>query len=504
MPEIDRYRPEDQRGVDALYRRVFGPDAAAASRLRWDWQYRRNPNNPEGQALLWVVREGPTIIGHYATMPVRLSLGGKEIQAAWGTDAMVAPERQRRGLGEELFRTWDRSVGAALGLGLSGASSALLKKMHFPDVAAIPGVVKPLTRRAVRMPQWPMTLNRIVSAVTLPIVRVAARVRPLRADVEPIRRFDASFTDLWERLADRFELAVRRDAAYLNWKFIEPPHVRYSVAALKRDGRPEGYAVYRHVQEPRGRVTVLVDFLSDTHDEIGFKTLLRWVDAEAREAGSDKIRCYASHVGFRRIMRHSGYFQMRSNPLALAAKINAVTVPAKFYKDTDDWHVTLGGLGSGCQHQRVGLSMALVEDVNKAITDAMKAKDAARLVALRMLKAALMNREVERGRALDEGEARQVVSALVKQRRDSIEQFTKGGRKDLADKETAEIAILEGYLPPAVDAVELEKAVDAAIASTGATSAKDMGRVMKAVMADLAGKTVDGKAVNELVRRKLG
>ena len=148
--------------------------------------------------------------------------------------------------------------------------------------------------------------------------------------------------------------------------------------------------------------------------------------------------------------------------------------------------------------------MALVEDVNKAITDAMKARDAARLVALRMLKAAFKNREVERGRALDEGEARQVVSALVKQRRDSIEQFTKGGRKDLADKETAEIAVLEGYLPPAVDADELEKAVDAAIASSGATSAKDMGRVMKAVMADLAGKTVDGKAVNELVRRKLG
>ena len=151
-----------------------------------------------------------------------------------------------------------------------------------------------------------------------------------------------------------------------------------------------------------------------------------------------------------------------------------------------------------------GISMALVEDVNKAITDAMKAKDAARLVALRMLKAALMNREVERGRALDEVEARQVVSALVKQRRDSIEQFTKGGRKDLADKETAEIVVLEGYLPPAVDAGELENAVDAAIASTGATSAKDMGRVMKAVMADLAGKTIDGKAVNELVRRKLG
>jgi uncharacterized protein YqeY len=147
--------------------------------------------------------------------------------------------------------------------------------------------------------------------------------------------------------------------------------------------------------------------------------------------------------------------------------------------------------------------MALVEDVNRAITEAMKAKDAQRLVALRMLKAAFMNREVERGRALDENEARQVVSALVKQRRDSIEQFTKGGRKDLADKETAEIVVLESYLPPAIDAGELETVVDAAIASTGAASAKDMGKVMKAVMAELAGKTVDGKAVNEIVRRKL-
>jgi uncharacterized protein len=148
--------------------------------------------------------------------------------------------------------------------------------------------------------------------------------------------------------------------------------------------------------------------------------------------------------------------------------------------------------------------MALMEDVNRAITESMKAKDPARLVPLRMLKAALMNREVERGRALDENESRQVVSALVKQRRDSIEQFLKGGRKDLADKETAEIAILEGYLPAAVDGAELERAVDAAIRSTGALSAKDLGRVMKAVMAELAGKTVDGKVVNEIVRRKLG
>jgi uncharacterized protein len=148
--------------------------------------------------------------------------------------------------------------------------------------------------------------------------------------------------------------------------------------------------------------------------------------------------------------------------------------------------------------------MAIAEDVNRAITDAMKAKRQDQLLPLRMLKAALMNREVEKGHPLDENESRQVVSGLVKQRRDSIDQFLKGGRKDLADKETAEIVVLETYLPPAIDAGDLEREVDAAIASTGASSAKDMGKVMKAVMAGLAGKTVDGKAVNELVRRKLG
>jgi uncharacterized protein YqeY len=148
--------------------------------------------------------------------------------------------------------------------------------------------------------------------------------------------------------------------------------------------------------------------------------------------------------------------------------------------------------------------MSLLNEVTAAIADAMRKKDAARLGPLRMLKAAFMNKSVEKGRDLDEGEERQVVNTLVKQRRDSIEQFTKGGRQDLVDKEAAEITVLEAYLPPAIDPAALDKAVADAIAETGVTSAKDMGRVMKAAMAKLAGQTVDGKAVNELVRRKLG
>ena len=147
--------------------------------------------------------------------------------------------------------------------------------------------------------------------------------------------------------------------------------------------------------------------------------------------------------------------------------------------------------------------MSLIDEVSAAIADAMRKQEAARLSALRMLKAALMNREVEKSRSLDEAESLQVVNSLVKQRRDSIEQFVKGGRQDLADKEAAEIAILERYLPPPVDPHLLERAVADAIAETGASSPKDMGRVMKAAMARLSGQTVDGKLVNELVKKKL-
>jgi uncharacterized protein YqeY len=147
--------------------------------------------------------------------------------------------------------------------------------------------------------------------------------------------------------------------------------------------------------------------------------------------------------------------------------------------------------------------MPIVEDVSAAITNAMRRQDRATLSALRMLKAAFVNRSVEKGRELDDGEARQVVSALVTQRKDAIEQFTKGDRQDLADKEAAEITVLESYLPPPADPAGVDRAVAEAIAETGAGSAKDIGRVMKAVMAKLAGQNVDGKMVNELVRAKL-
>jgi uncharacterized protein YqeY len=147
--------------------------------------------------------------------------------------------------------------------------------------------------------------------------------------------------------------------------------------------------------------------------------------------------------------------------------------------------------------------MPLIEQVTKDIANAMRQKDQVALAPLRMLKAALMNREVEKGRALDEAESVQVVNQLVKQRRDAVEQFRAAGRTDLADREQAEIIFLGRYLPPAADEAAVMRAIDTAIAETGATGPKDMGKVMKAVMVHLGGATVDGKMVSDAVKKRL-
>ncbi|HEX6323028.1 MAG TPA: GNAT family N-acetyltransferase [Vicinamibacterales bacterium] len=341
MADIDRFRPEDRRAAEGLYRRVFGSDAADANRLRWEWQYRRNPAARRGEPLIWVAREGGSVVGQYAAMPVVVKVDGREVDAAWGMDVMVAPERQRQGLGEQLFRTWDRNVGAALGLGLTESSIGLFQKLRWPDLGSVPSLAKPLSRRALRRSTWSRTLNRLISALTYPWVRLVARPRPVTEEIRVIRQFDERFTDLWTRVSGKFTFAVRRDAGYLNWKYVQPPHVRYHIAALVRGGRADGYIVYRHAREPLGRTTRLVDLFADPADEAGVLALLRWLDREARAADSDRIRTYLTHGAFRRLLRKSGYYQTKSS-VQLVAKINALDVPRAFYDTPDAWHVTLG------------------------------------------------------------------------------------------------------------------------------------------------------------------
>jgi uncharacterized protein YqeY len=147
--------------------------------------------------------------------------------------------------------------------------------------------------------------------------------------------------------------------------------------------------------------------------------------------------------------------------------------------------------------------MSLGKQIVSDLTASMKAQDASRTSTLRMVKAAMMNRQIEKGSELDDDDVQKLLRSLVKQRRDSIEQYDKAGRQELVAKEQAEIDVIESYLPQAASAEVIEQAVMAAIAETGATSIKDMGKVMKAAQAALAGKNADGKTISEVVKTKL-
>ncbi len=147
--------------------------------------------------------------------------------------------------------------------------------------------------------------------------------------------------------------------------------------------------------------------------------------------------------------------------------------------------------------------MPFIDKIQKDLTEAMKAKDELRLSVLRMMKSALKNKEIEKIRPLDDAESLQILQTLIKQRKESAEMFAKGGRAELAEKETREIAMIEAYLPSAAGPEEMDKAIEAAITETSANSAKQMGAVIKAARAHLADKTVDGKALSDRVRERL-
>jgi hypothetical protein len=165
--------------------------------------------------------------------------------------------------------------------------------------------------------------------------------RPLGADVREIDRFDDSVTRLWERVGARFAFAVRRDAAYLNWKLCDAPHVTYTIATVNRGGEMRGYAAIRHTEQQGMRVTILADFLADPDDADALRLLLRWVERHAFAAKADVIRVFVMHEAFTNTMLATGYVTGPAT-LRLVAKINALDLPRAYYESSTGWHVTIG------------------------------------------------------------------------------------------------------------------------------------------------------------------
>ena len=256
---------------------------------------------------------------------------------------MVAPERQRQGLGDVLFRTWDRNTGASLGLGLSDSSYRLFQKMRWPDVGPVPCLVKPLSRRALRRPNWPVAVNRLVSYVTLPWIRLVvahAAAAGRGADDSPFRR--ALHAPLG---AGRRASSASPSGAMPRTSTGNTSRRRTCATRSPRSSataKPPATSSTATRQEPRGRVTLLVDFLTDPADDAGIP------DAAAlgRSRGARRRLGQDPHVrDARRIPQAAAQVRLllaSSRRMEFVAKVNAVEVPAGFYKARDRWHVTLG------------------------------------------------------------------------------------------------------------------------------------------------------------------
>jgi GNAT superfamily N-acetyltransferase len=246
---IERRSAAQDEELFKRYGEVFGQELTESSRKRWRWQYLENPcARTEGLAI-WVAREGDALLGQYASMPVALWWGGREVRSSWGMDVFLRPEARGRGVGTQLFGAWGDSVDVALGLGLTPSSLGLFRKLRYHDVGPVPYYQKVLDASAIARRR----LGSVLGPWAAPLVSLALRLRhPERAlstgtpvSVQPITGFSSAYDTLWEQARGAYAMCVRRDAAYLNWKYVACPHVRYDLWEAQREGRLCGYAVSR-------------------------------------------------------------------------------------------------------------------------------------------------------------------------------------------------------------------------------------------------------------------
>jgi GNAT superfamily N-acetyltransferase len=347
---ISRRSEEDRKALEAMYAEVFGADAALKNQERWRWQYDENPHCPPEGPEIWVAKEAATgtVLGQYATMPVRLRVKDRTLHASWGMDVMVRPNLQRMGVGSRLFLYWDRQVEASLGLGLSRASYTLFQKLAWEDVGPVPCYSKVLDPKAL--------LKRrlgVVSSVAAPLLRLGLwlvfpgrRSRP--GDV-PVRRLEAGFgkdyDELWNRVAGSFDFIAERSSAYLEWKFRSVPHVRYDIVEARRGegGELLGYAVLRMTERNGVPLALLVDWLLDPEDRATAFALLDAAIEWARQRDAARIQTFTFDERLASALAFKGFFAIRS-PMQFCLRIHSdqVVTDEGFFRDRSKWHVTFG------------------------------------------------------------------------------------------------------------------------------------------------------------------
>jgi len=340
--EVDRRSPEDAEELFRLYREVFGQDLTEASRGRWRWQYIENPASGATGPDIWVAREGDRLLGQYASMPVRLWWGGREVRSSWGMDVFLRAEARGRGVGARLFDAWSDHVDVALGLGLTPSSYGLFKKLRYQDVGPVPFFRKVLDPGAVATRRFGTALGLAAA----PALRLALAVLQRgsgrgtgRSEVGPVHGFGAEYDRLWERARGSYAMCVRRDAAYLRWKYAECPHRRYALREARREGELVGVAVSRH-EEYRGlRLGWIVDAFAAEEDHEARRALIADALATFRAAGVARAQAFSMGAALADDLRAEGFLPGRS-PMQFCVRAR---VPSDgVFEDRGAWHVVFG------------------------------------------------------------------------------------------------------------------------------------------------------------------
>jgi GNAT superfamily N-acetyltransferase len=339
---IETRTSPDGEEIFRLYEAVFGASLTEASRRRWRWQYLENPATAPAGPEIWVAREEGRLLGQYASMPVRLWWGDREVRSSWGMDVFVAEEARGKGIGARLFTAWSDHVDVALGLGLTPSSYGLFKKLRYDDVGPVPFFRKVLDAPAVARRRLGPAGRLVAPALGVALrLRYPERSHPAagRVAVSRVDGFSEEYDALWERCRTGFAMCARRDRSYLQWKYVACPHRRYELWEARRDGTLAGYAVSRH-EEYRGlRLGWVVDVFAEAEDAAARDALLASVLADFRRAGVARAQAFAMSDALAAALRRRGFFP---GPSPMQFCVRSRVDGHGPLEDRGRWHVVFG------------------------------------------------------------------------------------------------------------------------------------------------------------------
>lgn len=334
---------DDEEELFRLYQDVFGQDLAEGSRRRWRWQYLENPATAPTGPEIWVAKDGDTVLGQYASMPVHLWWGGREVQASWGMDVFVNEAARGRGVGAQLFTAWSDHVEVALGLGLTPSSHGLFKKLRYDDVGPVPMFQKVLDPGAVARRRLGSTLGTLAAPVLgagLALLHPTRGVAHDGLEVRTTDRFGAEFDALWERARASYRMCARRDAAYLDWKYRRCPHRQYEVRTAWRGDVLAGFAVSRQEDYRGTRLGWIIDVFADTADHAAKDALLAAVLLDFEAHGVARAQAFSMNTALADDLRRRG-FRETPSPMQFCVR-SRVGGDAEVLADRGGWHVVFG------------------------------------------------------------------------------------------------------------------------------------------------------------------